>query len=101
MFFVAIINHADDPSLNSIGAKDGGRVSLGNTKSVTHFMSKKSEYMGQFRVTPEEKIRIREMLRFYERDRGAMARSVMEALFYHHAHGEHLVFPLRFVINPR
>lgn len=56
--------------------------------------------MGQFRVTPEEKIQIREMLRFNRRDRGTMAREVMEALFYHHARREQLASPLRFVVSP-
>jgi len=59
---------------------------------------KKSEFMGQFRITVEEKSKIRKMLRFYQRDRGMMAREVMEALFYHHAHKDQLVFPLRFVV---
>jgi hypothetical protein len=59
---------------------------------------KKSEFMGQFRITAEEKSKIREMLRFYQRDRGMMAREVMEALFYHCDHKDQLVFPLRFVV---
>jgi hypothetical protein len=62
---------------------------------------KKSEFMGQFRITPTEQTRIREMLRFYKLDRRMMAREVMSALFYHHAHKDQLVFPLRFVVVPR
>jgi hypothetical protein len=30
---------------------------------------KKSEFMGQFRVTPGQKAKIRAMLKFYQRDR--------------------------------
>jgi hypothetical protein len=63
--------------------------------------AKKSEFMGQFRITPEEKVRIREMLGFYRRDRRTMAHEVMGALFYHHAHKDQLVFPLRFVVVPK
>jgi len=59
---------------------------------------KKSEFMGQFRITAEEKSKIREMLRFYQRDRGMMAREVMEALFYHCDRKDQLVSPLRFVV---
>ena len=58
---------------------------------------KKSEFMGQFRVRPSEKARIKEMLAFYGVDRDTMARAVMEALFRHHERGERLASPLRFV----
>ena len=54
---------------------------------------KKSEFMGQFRITAEEKSKSREMLRFYQRDRGMMAREVMEALFYHCDRKDQLVSP--------
>jgi hypothetical protein len=54
---------------------------------------KKSEFMGQFRITVEEKSKIRKMLRFYQRDRGMMAREVMEALFYHCDRKDQLVSP--------
>jgi hypothetical protein len=37
-------------------------------------------------------------LRFYQRDRGMMAREVMEALFYHCDRKDQLVSPLRFVV---
>jgi len=59
---------------------------------------KKSEFMGQFRITPSEQAKIREMLRFYQCDRRKMAREVMEALFYHCARRDQLAFPLRFVV---
>lgn len=69
---------------------------------VTHFegvgTEKKSAFMGQFRITPREQAKIREMLRFYQCDRRKMAREVMEALFYHCARKDQLVFPLRFVV---
>ena len=70
-------------------------------KVVTHSEEKKSEFMGQFRITPSEKVRIREMLRFYRSDRQTMARAVMEALFYHHANRDELAFPIRFVVVPK
>ena len=53
--------------------------------------------MGQFRVRPSEKARIKAMLAFYGVDRDTMARAVMEALFRHHERGELLASPLRFV----
>src|SRR5258708_11870534 len=58
---------------------------------------KKSEFMGQFRVTPGQKAKIRAMLKFYQRDRRQMAFEVMDALFYHCDHKDQLAFPLRFV----
>jgi hypothetical protein len=74
----------------------------GKKNVVTHFegarTEKKSEFMGQFRITPSEQAKIREMLRFYQCDRRKMAREVMEALFYHCARKDQLVFPLRFVV---
>jgi hypothetical protein len=63
---------------------------------MTH--PKKSEFMGQIRVTPEDKTKIREALRFYGKHRGEMAAEVMAALFYHHANRDALSFPLRFVV---
>ena len=75
---------------------------VGKRNFVTHFegavREKKSEFMGQFRITPREKARIREMLRFYQCDRRKMAHEVMEALLYHHARKDQLVFPPRFVV---
>ena len=68
---------------------------------MTHLEEKKSEFMGQFRITPSERARIREMLRFYRCDRQTMARAVMEALFYHHANHDELAFPIRFVLAPK
>jgi hypothetical protein len=62
--------------------------------------AKKSEFMGQFRITLEEKAKIRAMLKFYQCDRRTMAHEVMEALFYHCDHKDQLVFPLRFVVVP-
>jgi hypothetical protein len=74
----------------------------GKKNVVTHFkgavLEKKSAFMGQFRITPSEQAKIREMLKFYQRDRRQMARGVMEALFYHCDRKEQLVFPLRFVV---
>jgi hypothetical protein len=58
---------------------------------------KKSEFMGQFRIKPSEKARIREMLTFYGTDRDTMARAVMNALFRHYARQDQLEEPLRFV----
>ena len=54
--------------------------------------------MGQFRVTPGQKAKIRAMLKFYQRDRGQMAVEVMDALFYHCDQKDQLAFPLRFVV---
>ena len=62
---------------------------------------KKSEFMGQFRVTPGQKAKIRAMLKFYQRDRRQMAFEVMDALFYHCDHKDQLAFPLRFVVVPK
>jgi hypothetical protein len=70
-------------------------------KVVTHSEEKETEFMGQFRITPSERARIREMLRFYRCDRQTMARAVMEALFYHHANRDELAFPIRFVVVPK
>jgi hypothetical protein len=73
-----------------------------NGNVVTHFKGagseKKSAFMGQFRITPSEQAKIREMLKFYQCGRRKMAREVMEALFYHCARKDQLVFPLRFVV---
>jgi hypothetical protein len=65
---------------------------------VTH--SKKSEFLGQIRVTPEDKTKIREALKFFGRTRGEMAEEVMAALFHHHANRHTLSSPLRFVVSP-
>ena len=62
---------------------------------------KKSEFMGQFRVTPGQKAKISAMLKFYQRDRRQMAFEVMDALFYHCDHKDQLAFPLRFVVVPK
>ena len=59
---------------------------------------KKSEFMGQFRITAEEKSKIRAMLKFYQCDRRTMAREVMRSLFYHCDRKDQLVSPLRFVV---
>jgi hypothetical protein len=62
---------------------------------------KRTEFMGQCRVTPSEKAKIAEMLQFYKLRRKAMARQVMETLFYHYCRGDHLLFPLRFVVDDK
>jgi replication initiation and membrane attachment protein DnaB len=68
---------------------------------MIQFKEKRSEFMGQFRITPSEKDQIREMMEFYNMDRDTMARAVMQALFYHRVNGDELVFPLRFVVKPK
>jgi hypothetical protein len=66
-------------------------------KGVTHF--KKSEFIGQIRVTPDVKVMIKKALKFYGKSRGEMAAEVMAALFHHFTHGEKIAFPLRFVVE--
>ena len=64
-------------------------------------LSKKSEFVGQVRVTPEHKDMIRKALEFYGRNRGEMAAEVMSALFYHYLNGDKVKFPLRFADTER
>ena len=73
---------------------------------MTHFArpvlrEKKSEFIGQLRATPEEKSKIRAALRYYGRDRAAMAWEVIAAHLHHHRNGDELVFPLRLVVVPK
>jgi hypothetical protein len=69
------------------------------SRSVT--LEKKSEFIGQIRVTPSEKATIRKALKFYGMGRARMAWQVISALFYHYRNGDKLAFPVRFVVEPK
>jgi hypothetical protein len=74
---------------------------LCDTFSSPVTLEKKSEFIGQIRVTPSEKATIRKALKFYRMDRAGMAWQVITALFYHYRNGDKLALPLRFVVEPR
>jgi hypothetical protein len=74
---------------------------LCDTFSASATLEKKSEFIGQIRVTPSEKATIRKALKFYGTDRSGMAWQVIAALFYHYRNGEKLALPLRFVVAPK
>lgn len=74
---------------------------LCDTFSNSVKLEKKSEFIGQIRVTPSEKATIRNALKFYRTDRVGMAWQVITALFYHYRNGDKLALPLRFVVEPK
>ena len=74
---------------------------LCDTFSSSVTVEKKSEFIGQIRVTPSEKAIIRKALKFYGMDRAGMAWQVITALFYHYRNEDKLAFPLRFVLEPK